>query len=135
MLSKKTKYGIKALSYLARKKDQGYILISEISEKEKIPKKFLENILLELKKKGFISSQKGKGGGYHIPKKLSEINLADVIRALDGPIALLPCASINYYEKCTDCPSEEECKIHKIAIEVRNETLSVLSNKTLEDLA
>ncbi|MBP9602001.1 MAG: Rrf2 family transcriptional regulator, partial [Lutibacter sp.] len=103
MLSKKTKYGLKALSYLAKKKQFEPVLISEISEAENISKKFLESILLILKKDGILSSKKGKGGGYFLVSHPKDIKLSTIIRLLEGPIAMLPCASLNYYEKCDDC--------------------------------
>jgi len=134
MLSKRTKYGLKALTYLAKKGKDTPVLISEIASEENISKKFLEAILLQLKKNGFLSSKMGKGGGYYLIRKPEDITIASVYRILEGPIAMLPCVSLNYYEKCDDCKSEEECAIHKIMIEVRDNTLNVYENKTLIDL-
>ena len=133
MLSKKTKYGLKALSYLATQKPLEPILISEISESENISKKFLESILLLLKKNGILSSKKGKGGGYYLVKTPKEIKISTIIRILEGPIAMLPCASLNYYQKCDDCKSEELCSLNRLMVEVRDNTLKILENKTLED--
>ena len=133
MLSKKTKYGLKALSYLARQEQNVPILISDISISENISKKFLESILLTLKKSGILSSKKGKGGGYYLLKKPSEIKIATIIRLLEGPIAMLPCVSLNYYEKCDDCVSEEKCSLSILMAEVRDSTLKILENKTLDD--
>lgn len=135
MLSRKTKYGIKALIYIAKQDNLMPVLISEISEKENISKKFLEAILLDLKKIGLVGSKKGKGGGYYLLKNPKEISVATIIRFLDGPIALLPCVSLNFYEKCNDCPSEETCGLNKLMIQVRDNALSVLEKKTLYDLA
>ncbi|NHN26100.1 Rrf2 family transcriptional regulator [Flavobacterium jejuense] len=135
MLSRKTKYGIKALIYIAKQDNLMPVLISEISEKENISKKFLEAILLDLKKIGLVGSKKGKGGGYYLLKNPKEISVATIIRFLDGPIALLPCVSLNFYEKCVDCPSEETCGLNKLMIQVRDNALSVLEKKTLHDLA
>ena len=129
----KTKYGLKALSYLADQEFNVPILISEISESENISKKFLESILLTLKKNGILASKKGKGGGYFLLKKPSEIKISTVIRVLEGPIAMLPCVSLNYYEKCDDCTSEEMCSLNRLMVEVRDNTLKILENKTLED--
>jgi len=134
MLSKKTKYGLKALAYLARKGANQPVLISEISEQERISKKFLEAILLQLKKNGFLGSKMGKGGGYYLLRDPETITIASVYRVLEGPIAMLPCVSINYYEKCDDCISEEECVLHKMMLEVRDNTLQVYENKTIMDL-
>ncbi len=134
MLSRKTKYGIKALIYIAKQQESVPILISEIAEKENISKKFLELILLDLKNNGILSSKKGKGGGYYLLKSAKDISIASIIRVLDGPIALLPCVSLNFYEKCSDCPSEEKCALNKLMIQVRDNALSVLENKSLYDL-
>ncbi|KYG85286.1 Rrf2 family transcriptional regulator [Roseivirga seohaensis] len=133
MLSKKTQYAFHALTYLAENQDKGPILISEISEMRKISLKFLENILLELKKSGILGSKKGKGGGYYLIKPPEEIGLAKIIRLLDGPIALLPCVSLNYYEKCENC-QEEICGLNVVMSEVRDNTLKVLENKSLKDV-
>lgn len=134
MLTKKTKYGLKAMCYLAKYHEHAPILISNISEAEKIPLKFLEGILLELKKNGFLDSKKGKGGGYYLNIEADKINIASIIRVLEGPIALLPCVSLNYYKKCDDCVEEEACSINRIMMQVRDQTLKVLENKTLQDL-
>ena len=129
----KTKYGLKALSYLARQEFNVPVLISEISESENISKKFLESILLTLKKNGVLASKKGKGGGYYLLKRPNQIKISTVIRVLEGPIAMLPCVSLNYYEKCDDCDDEEKCSLNRLMVEVRDNTLKILENKTLED--
>jgi Rrf2 family protein len=131
MLSKKTKYGLKALSYLAKQENNVPVLISEISESENISKKFLESILLTLKKNGVLASKKGKGGGYFLLKNPEEIKISTIIRVLEGPIAMLPCVSLNYYQKCDDCISEESCSLNILMAEVRDSTLKILENKTL----
>lgn len=135
MLSKKTKYGLKALIYIAKRSGQVPVLISEISENECIPKKFLEAILLDLKKFGIVGSKKGKGGGYYLLKDPKDITAATLIRVLDGPIALLPCVSLNYYEPCDDCPHEELCSLNRFLAQVRDNTLSLLQQKSLYDLS
>ena len=134
MLSKKTKYGLKALTYIAKKGDDAPVLISEIATAENISKKFLEAILLQLKNNRLLGSKKGKGGGYYLIKIPKDIKVASLIRILEGPIAMLPCVSLNFYEKCDDCRDETQCGLHDIMIEVRDNTLAVLENKTLEDL-
>jgi Rrf2 family protein len=134
MLSKKTKYGLKALTFLADRKENGPVQISEISKSENISHKFLESILLTLRKAGILGSKKGKGGGYYLLKPALEVKMTDVIRALEGPIAMVPCVSLNFYEKCDDCPDENACSVHKLMIQVRDNTLHVLRNTTLADL-
>jgi len=133
MLSKKTQYAFQALMYLSQSKGSVPILISEISKKKKIPLKFLENILLEMKNSGILASKKGKGGGYFLAKKADEIILADVMRLIDGPIALLPCVSLHFYKKCNNC-NEEECGLRKMLIRVRDATLAILEHQTVADL-
>lgn len=134
MISKKTKYGMKALAYLARRGKGTQVVIAEIASEENIPRKFLEAILLELKNHGFLGSRMGKGGGYYLLREPDTISLASMYRLLEGPIAMLPCVSLNYYEKCGDCTSEEACRLNRVMIEVRDKTLSVLENRTLADL-
>jgi Rrf2 family protein len=116
---------------LARNYKQGPVLISEISESEHIPQKFLEAILLELKKDGMLNSKKGKGGGYYLIKSPEEVNMADVIRSMDGAIALLPCVAHKYYEPCEECKDEVTCGIRAVFSEVRNETVLQLKKSTL----
>ncbi len=135
MLSKKTKYGLKALTYIARSERDSPVQVGEIAKSEKIPQKFLESILLTLRKSGFLGSKKGKHGGYYLIKETSEIKMADVLRVLEGPIAMVPCVSLNFYEKCDDCVDEYQCSVHKLMIQVRDNTLKVLRNNTLKDLA
>lgn len=133
MISKKTKYGLKALTFIARQEEKT-VPISSISESENIPHKYLESILLTLRKSGYLGSKKGKGGGYYLLKDASEIPMTGVMRVLEGPIALLPCVSLNYYEKCDDCADEAQCSLNKLMIKVRDSTLQIFRNTTLEDL-
>ena len=133
MLSKKTQYAFKALTFMAERKKDGPVLIAEIAKKKKIPLKFLENILLELKKAGLLESKKGKGGGYFFKVEPKDIPLAMVMRLIEGPIALLPCVSLNFYEKCKDC-DEKKCGLNRVMNEVRDNTLAILENKTESDL-
>ena len=134
MLSKKTKYGLKALAFIAKQPKGEKVQIATISDSENISHKFLESILLTLRKAGFLGAKKGKGGGYYMLKEPSEIKMADVIRTLEGPIAMLPCVSLNFYEKCDDCPDEDSCSVHRLMIQVRDNALQVLRNNTLADL-
>lgn len=133
MLSKKSQYAFKALAYLSEKYNEGPVLISEISRKKKIPLKFLENILLELKKAGILESKKGKGGGYFLGKSPDKIKVATIIRLVNGPIAMLPCVSLYFYERCKNC-NEKHCGLHDMMIEVRDATLNIVENRTLKDL-
>ena len=133
MLSKKSQYAFKALAYLADKRAEGPVLISEIARTKKIPLKFLENILLQLKKADILESKKGKGGGYFFKKDPGKIKMATIIRLIDGPIAMLPCVSLYFYERCKNC-DEKHCGLHDVMIEVRDATLAILENRMLSDL-
>jgi Rrf2 family protein len=135
MLSKKTKYGIKALTYLARQENRIPVAIATISKSENISLKFLESILLTLRKNGLLGSKKGKGGGYYLLKEASEIQMTTIMRVLEGPIAMIPCVSLNFYEKCDDCPDENACAVNKLMIQVRDNSLQIFRNTTLADLS
>ena len=130
----KAKYGLRAMASLARDYGRGPLLIADIAEKERIPRKFLELILLDLKKKGFVQSKKGKGGGYYLNRLPATISVDQLIRALDGPLALLPCVSQMAYERCAECPDEETCGIRRVFKDVREATIRVLERTTLADL-
>lgn len=135
MISKKTKYAINALVYLAREnKVNEPIQISKIAESENIPRKFLEAILLDMKNAGILSSRKGKTGGYYLHKSPEDINIADIMRLFDGPIALLPCVTHLYYERCEECKDEITCGIRSVFLEVRNETVNMLKSATLAEI-
>jgi Rrf2 family protein len=133
MLSKKTQYALQALSYMAEQGGVEPILIAQIAEAKNIPIKFLETILLALKKAAFLGSKKGKNGGYFFATPPQKIKLSSIFRAIEGPIALLPCVSLNFYEKCADC-NEKKCGINKVMIEVRDNTLAILDKRTVSDL-
>lgn len=133
MLSKKSQYAFKALTYLSEKFNEGPVLISEIAKKKKIPLKFLESILLELKRADILDSKKGKGGGYFLKQKPEKVKVSTIIRLINGPIAMLPCVSLYFYERCKNC-NEKHCGLHDMMIEVRDATLSIVENRTLRDL-
>src|SRR3954471_21215314 len=111
MLTRKSKYGLKALLVLAEDVDRGPVLISELADRQRLPKKFLEAILLELKRHGLLHSKKGKGGGYLLGRKATEITVGQVIRVLDGPLALIPCVSQTAYRRCEECADEKTCGV------------------------
>ena len=133
MLTKKAYYAFQALTHLVERYNQGPILISEISEQRKIPLKFLENILLELKNANILDSQKGKGGGYFLREEPSKTRLATIMRIIDGPISMLPCVSLYFYRRCDNC-NEDFCGLHQTMEKVRDATLAILENSTLADL-
>lgn len=134
MLSKKAQYSILALVKLSKEYKNGPVLISKISQSERIPKKFLETILFDLKQLGILASKKGKGGGYFLIKNPEEINLADIIRHIDGAIALIPCVTYKFYQPCQHCKDEITCGIRSIIKDIRDETVNILKNITLSDI-
>jgi Rrf2 family protein len=134
MLSSKAQYAFRALTYLVHQYDKGPVLISEIAESKHIPLKFLENILLQLKKADILDSKKGKGGGYFLKAHPSKTTVANVVRIVNGPISMLPCVSLYFYQKCANC-DETNCGLHSIMEDVRDATLGVLEHRTLQDLA
>ena len=134
MLSKKCKYAIHALVYLAERYQQGPVHIQDIAEQQHIPKKFLEAILLELRNAKILHSKKGKGGGYYLYRKPEDVNLMEIMRLMDGAIAMLPCVSLNYYEPCEECRDEKNCGIRDVFIGVRDDTLRILSESNLAQI-
>lgn len=134
MLSKKTKYAIKALMVLGRSYGEAPMPIFKISQAENIPKKFLEQILLELRNAGILFSIKGAKGGYGLSKAPADIFLTQVIRLIDGPIALLPCVSLNFYRKCDECISEDVCGIRDTFVDVRDAMLEIFNKTSIADM-
>jgi Rrf2 family protein len=119
---------------LAREYGSGPILIRQIAEEEKIPKRFLENILLELKKIGILGSNLGKAGGYYLLKKPEDVNLVDIVRHFEGTISLMYCVSENSYRPCEFCKDEATCQIRKVFKEIRDTTYNILTKTTLAQL-
>lgn len=132
MLSRKSKYGLKALLLLAQESGRGPVLISRLAERDKLPHKFLEAILLDLKRHGFVESRKGKGGGYYLLRKPEEITFGEVIRVLEGPLALVPCVSQTAYRPCAECIDEATCGVRLAMQQVRDATAEILDGTTLE---
>src|ERR1700761_454683 len=119
MISQKARYALRALLYLAGRGEAGPVQVAEIAEQEKIPRKFLEAILLELKKTGIVRSHRGRQGGYSLGRAAKDISFADVLRVTDGPLALSPCVSVMAYRKCDDCFEETVCAIRKALLAAR----------------
>ncbi|MGV4414773.1 RrF2 family transcriptional regulator [Chryseobacterium sp. T1] len=132
MLSKRVKYAIKTLLFLDNMLPDQLYSAKKISESERIPLKFLEQILRELKQHKILKSERGAEGGYTFLKKPEDIKIIDIIRIVDGPIAMLPCASINFYEPCADCIDEATCSIRKLLVRVRDEMLPILDTSIAE---
>jgi len=134
MLTMKTKYALKALALLASVDKAEPMLIADIAGQARVPRKFLEQILLELKKRGIVRSIRGRSGGYLLGRDPREITFADILRVIDGPIALSPCASVTAYTKCNDCFDEKTCAIRKVLLAARDATASVLETRTLASM-
>ncbi|MEI2298068.1 RrF2 family transcriptional regulator [Ensifer sp. MJa1] len=135
MLTKKGKYGLKALVDLARLGPGETAFITEIAQRNNIPKKFLDTILLELRNAGMLRSKKGPGGGYSLSRPASEIRIGHVIRTLDGPLAPIRCASRTAYEVCEDCNDPETCQVRVSMTTVRDAVAAILDSMTLEEFA
>jgi Rrf2 family protein len=134
VLSRRSKYGLKALLMLAQQSGPEPVLISELAGRDGLPKKFLEAILLELKRHGFVESRKGKGGGYFLRRRPSDITFGQVIRVLDGPLAAVPCVSKFAYMRCVDCVDEQRCGVRLAMKQVRDATAAILDNTSLADI-
>jgi Rrf2 family protein len=134
MLSKKTQYAIKALVILGKNYGKEPMQILRIAQEDKIPKKFLEQILLELRNAGLLVSKKGAGGGYSLNKDPNEIFLTQILRITGGPIALLPCVSLNFYQRCEECIDEKTCGIRDVFTDVRDASLKILSETSVADV-
>lgn len=134
MITKKTKYALKALQQLAEHPPEQPVLIAELSRSGQIPKKFLEFILLTLRKAGILQSRIGKGGGYWLGLPPNRITIASVIRALEGDFAPVQCLSETNYARCEECESESACGIRLVMADVNSALTSVLDKLTLADI-
>jgi Rrf2 family protein len=133
MISQKAKYAFQALLALAAAPEGEQLVVSEIAERHNIPRKFLEQILLDLKNHGVLVSRRGKSGGYALLRSPADITFGEVLRIIDGPIAPLPCLSRMAYRRCAGCPDEAACGIRHVFAEAYAATTSVLDRRTLAD--
>jgi Rrf2 family protein len=134
MLSNKAKYGLKAMLYLAERPAAGPVGILEIAQDQNIPKKFLDAILLELRRSGLVHSRKGRGGGYVLAKPPAEISVGRIIRVLDGPLAPIGCASKTAYRPCADCTDIKACQVRRTMQRVRDAMAGILDNTNLAEM-
>jgi len=132
MISRKAKYALRALVALAQA-EGGSLVISEIARRQRIPKKFLEQILLELKHEGILASRRGKIGGYMLVRRPEQVTYGEILRLVDGPIAPLPCLSRSAYQRCADCSGEESCEVRRVFARVAEASRAVLDRTTLAD--
>ncbi len=134
VISNKCKYAIRALLYIARQSEEDRaVMTSEIAEAQKIPRKFLEGILRDLRNNRILDSKRGKDGGFRLLRKPEEVSMTEIMRIMDGPIAMLPCVSLNYYRSCEEC-DEDCCQVKGLFEQVRDRTLEVLNNANLKTL-
>jgi Rrf2 family protein len=133
-VSMKARYALRALYALAVDEARAPVLIADLAERERIPRKFLEAILLELRNAGILQSKKGKGGGYALARPAAAITIGQVMRAIDGPLAPIPCVSERAYVRCEECPNEESCGTRLVMKEVRDAIAKVLDGTTLADV-
>lgn len=134
MLSQKAKYGLKALIHLAARAGEGPVVIGALAESERIPAKFLEQILLELKRGGLLSSRKGRGGGYELARPPDRIAVGTIVRLLDGPLAPIACVSVTAYRPCAECADEATCGVRLVMKDVRDAIADILDNTSLADV-
>ena len=135
MLTQRSRYALRALIFIARIGGIAPVPISVIAADQKLPRKFLEIILLELKNGGLVDSFRGKSGGYRLARPAGQISFGDIIRLIEGPLALVPCVSVTAYDRCADCFEESTCIIRKIMLTVRDKTAAILDNTSLADLS
>jgi Rrf2 family protein len=136
MLSQKAKYAIKALLVLARAQDKNQLSQArDISVEQNIPKKFLDLIFFELRRHGLVHSTRGREGGYMLARPAAEISIAAIVRAVDGALAPLPCASVKFYRRCDDCEDEKTCEVRRLMREVRDAASAILDNTSLAEAA
>lgn len=135
MLSQKARYALHALIVLAEHTGDAPMQIADVAAEARVPRKFLEAILLDLKKRGIVKSTRGRSGGYLLGKAPRDITFADVIREMDGPLALAPCVSVTAYSKCEDCVDEATCAIRKVLLAARDATAQVLESRTIAQAA
>lgn len=133
MLSQRGRYALKALINIARSNGETR-QVAVISEEEQIPRKFLESIMSDLRRAGLVRSTRGNMGGYTLARPADLITLAEVVRVTDGPLAMLPCVSRNFYQRCEDCADEYTCQLRKLFAEVRDAVTTILDNRTLADV-
>ena len=131
MLSQKARYALHSLIVLANHGGDEPMMIADIADEAGVPRKFLEQILLGLKKRGIVRSHRGRQGGYMLGRPAQEISFADIIRETDGPLALSPCVSVTAYHRCEDCEDEETCAIRKVLLAARDATAAILESRTL----
>jgi Rrf2 family protein len=134
VLTKKGKYGLKAMVHLAGLEPKELAQVADIADTNSISKKFLDHILTDLRHAGLVYSKKGKGGGYALARPAHEIRVGAIVRALDGPLAPIPCASVTAFRPCDDCSDLRACSVRLVMVEARNAIANVLDHCTLAEM-
>ena len=133
MLSQRCRYALKAMLNLARDGSGQPKQVSALATEENIPRKFLEGIMSELRQQGIVDSARGKSGGYRLSRPAELITFGEIMRRMDGPLALLTCVSQNFYKRCDDCTDEKTCELRRVMARVRREASDILDRTTLAD--
>jgi Rrf2 family protein len=133
MLSQRTRYTIRALLHLADRYGEGPVQLSEIAEKQNIPAKFLTVMLSSMRRAGLVETMRGREGGYWLAKPPQQVSYGEIVRLTRGSLGLLPCASRLAYQQCTNCITEEKCRLHRVMLMVRDETARILDGLSLAD--
>jgi Rrf2 family protein len=133
MLSQRTRYTIRALLHLADRYGEGPVQLSEIAERQNIPAKFLTVMLSNMRRAGLVETMRGREGGYWLAKPPEQVSYGEIVRLTRGSLGLLPCASRLAYQQCTNCITEEKCRLHRVMLMVRDETARILDGLSLAD--
>lgn len=135
MLAQKTRYALRSLLFLVEEGDDAPVQLARIAETQQIPPKYLELIMLDLKKAGLVTSIRGPKGGYTLARDPASISFGEIVRIMEGPIALVPCASVNFYARCGDCHDEATCAIRRAFAIVRDQSSDILEGISLTEAA
>jgi len=135
MLAQKTRYALRSLLFLVEEGKGNPVRLARIAETQRVPPKYLELIMLDLKKAGLVRSTRGPRGGYVLGRLASEISFGEIVRVMEGPIALVPCASVNFYARCGDCHDEETCAIRRAFSLLREQSANLLEGISLSEAA
>jgi len=133
MIAQKTRYALRSLLFLAEKQGGAPVQLARIAETQRVPPKYLELIMLDLKKAGLVKSARGPKGGYQLTREAEAISFGEVVRSMEGPIALVSCASVNYYAPCGDCQDEATCAIRRAFAILRDQSTAVLDSISLAE--
>ena len=135
MIAQKTRYALRSLLFLAEEQGGKPVQLGRIAETQRVPPKYLELTMLDLKKAGLVKSARGPKGGYQLARSAENISFGEIVRSMEGPIALVSCASTNFYAPCGDCHDEVTCAIRRVMLVVRDKSAEILDNMSLAQAA